>query len=138
MVSSNNGQIKLAGSGEQILSDTLAILYSVRETFKDHPDFILNLELNTLKIFEGDFDDNVKFFGRFKSAEDAKEFLKSVKDKYQRMQATVPPRVSCAISLAINKLLTVGNISQRNYRWCCVSGGTWPPQEGGSQRIMYQ
>lgn len=81
MVSSNNGQIKLAGSGEQILSDTLDILYSVRETFKEHPDFILNLEFNTLKIFKGDFDDNIKFFGRFESAEDAEEFLKSVKDK---------------------------------------------------------
>lgn len=81
MVSSNNGQIKLAGSGEQILSDTLALVYSVRETFKEHEDFILNLEFNILKILEGDFDDNIKFFGRFESAEDAKEFLKSVKDK---------------------------------------------------------
>ena len=42
---------------------------------------ILNLEFNILKILEGDFDDNVKFFGRFESAEDTKEFLKSVKDK---------------------------------------------------------
>ncbi len=81
MVSSNNGQIELAGSGKEILSDTLAILYSAKEVFKEHEDFILNLEFNILKILEGDFDDNVKFFGRFESAEDAKEFLKSVKDK---------------------------------------------------------
>lgn len=81
IVSSNNGQIKLAGSGEQILSDTLALVYSVRETFKEHEDFILNLEFNILKILEGDFDDNVKYFSTFKSAEDAKEFLQSIKDK---------------------------------------------------------
>ena len=81
MVSSNNGQIKLAGSGEQILSDTLGLVYSVKETFKEHKDFILALEFYILKILEGDFDDNVKFFGKFESAEDAKEFLKSVKDK---------------------------------------------------------
>lgn len=81
MVSSNNGQIKLAGSGEQILSDTLGLVYSVKETFKEHKDFILALEFNILKILEGDFDDNIKHFAKFNNAEDAKEFLQSLKDK---------------------------------------------------------
>ena len=79
MVSSNNGQIKLAGSGEQNLSDTLALVYSVRETFKEHEDFMLNLEFNILKILEGDFDDNIKFFWQVRKRRGCQRVFKECK-----------------------------------------------------------
>lgn len=76
MIHVENGQIKLKGSGTDLLRDALSIVYSVRRHMIESGNipFVYNLDTNLLAIMANKFDDNIAAFAKFDNEDDAKQF----------------------------------------------------------------
>lgn len=81
MISTENGKICLKGSGQELLQDTLSIVYSIRKSMiqSKHFEFVELLDINLLSILTGTFDDNVKTFKKFDNQEDYARFVEEYK-----------------------------------------------------------
>lgn len=89
MIHVENGQIKLKGSGDDLLRDALAIVYSLRRNMieSDNMPFVYNLDINLLAIMEGKFDENVMAFAKFDNEDDAKRFRAEYDSKMKNSTA---------------------------------------------------
>lgn len=76
MIHVENGHIKIKGSGEDLLKDALAIVYSLRKNMIESGNmpFVYNLDTNLLAILADEFDKNVMAFAYFDNEDDAKQF----------------------------------------------------------------
>lgn len=81
MIKVENGTISLKGSGQELLQDTLSLVYSIRRSMiqGDHVEFVELLDKNILSILAEKFDDNVACFKKFDNAEDHARFVKEYK-----------------------------------------------------------
>lgn len=77
MIHIENGHIKLKGSGDVLLRDALAVVYSLRRNMIESGNmpFVYTLDTNLLAILADAYDDNVKAFAKFDNEDDAKQFL---------------------------------------------------------------
>lgn len=77
MIHIENGHIKLKGSGDDLLWDVLAVVYSLRRNMieSDNMPFVYTLDANLLAILADEYDKNVKAFAKFDNEDDAKQFL---------------------------------------------------------------
>lgn len=78
MISIEKGKVSIKGSGEELLQDTLSIVYSIRRSMiqSKHVDFVEVLDRNLLSILAEKFDDNVASFKKFDNEEDFARFVK--------------------------------------------------------------
>lgn len=76
MISVEKGKISLNGSGKELLTDTISLVYGIRKTMiqSKHNDFVKVLDTNLLSILAGTFDDNIVCFEKFDNEEDAARF----------------------------------------------------------------
>lgn len=76
MIHIENGQIKLKGSGDDLLRDALAVVYSLRKHMIERGNipFVYTLDTNLLAIMANKFDDNIAAFQAFDNEDDAKQF----------------------------------------------------------------
>lgn len=83
MIHVENGHIKLKGSGDELLRDALAIVYSLRRNMieSDNMPFVYNLDFSLLAILEDKFDKNIMTFAKFDNEDEAKQFLTEYNSK---------------------------------------------------------
>lgn len=81
MISTENGKISLKGSGQELLQDTLSIVYSIRKSMiqSKHFEFVELLDRNLLSILAETFDDNIACFEKFDNEKDYKRFVEEYK-----------------------------------------------------------
>lgn len=81
MISVEKGKISLKGSGQELLQDTLSIVYSIRKSMiqRKHVEFVELLDSNLLSILDGTFDDNVACFEKFDNEKDYARFVEEYK-----------------------------------------------------------
>lgn len=77
MISVEKGKISIKGSGQELLQDTLSIVYSIRKSMiqSKHVEFVELLDRNLLSILAETFDDNVKSYKKFDNQEDYARFV---------------------------------------------------------------
>lgn len=77
MISTEKGMISLKGSGDELLADTLSIVYSIRKSMIQSKkiEFVEVLDRNLLSILAGTFDDKVQTFEKFDNKEDYARFV---------------------------------------------------------------
>lgn len=77
MIHIENGQLKIKGSGADLLRDALAVVYSLRRNMLESGNmpFVYNLDFNLLAIMENKFDDNIAAYAKFDNENDVKQFL---------------------------------------------------------------
>lgn len=77
MISVEKGKISIKGSGQELLQDTLSIVYSIRKSMIQSKrfEFVELLDRNLLSILAETFDDNVKSFKKFDKEEDYARFV---------------------------------------------------------------
>ncbi len=77
MIHIENGTIKLKGSGQELLQDTLSIVYSIRKSMiqGEHVEFVKLLDRNLLSILAEKFDDNIACFKKFDNEENHARFV---------------------------------------------------------------
>lgn len=78
MIKIENGTISLKGSGQELLKDTLSLVYSIRRSMiqNEHVEFVELLDKNILSILAETFDDNVACFEKFDNKENYACFVK--------------------------------------------------------------
>lgn len=76
MIHVEDGQIKLKGSGNDLLRDALSLVYSLRRNMVENGNipFVYNLDTNLLAILANKFDDNIAAFQAFDNEDEAKQF----------------------------------------------------------------
>lgn len=77
MISIEKDKISIKGSGQELLQDTLSIVYSIRKSMIQSKrfEFVELLDKNLLSILAETFDDNVKSFKKFDNEEDFARFV---------------------------------------------------------------
>lgn len=78
MIKIENGTISIKGSGQELLNDTLSLVYSIRRTMiqGEHVEFVEQLDKYILSILAETFDDNIACFEKFDNKEDNARFVK--------------------------------------------------------------
>ena len=76
MISVEKGKISIKGSGQELLQDTLSIVYSIRKSMiqSKRIEFVELLDRNLLSILAETFDDNVVTFKKFDKEADYARF----------------------------------------------------------------
>lgn len=77
MISIEKNKISIKGSSQELLQDTLSIVYSIRKSMiqDKRVEFVTLLDKNLLSILAETFDDNVATFKKFDKEEDYARFV---------------------------------------------------------------
>ena len=77
MISVEKDKISIKGSGQELIQETLSIVYSIRKSMSQDKrvEFVELLDRNLLSILAETFDDNVACFKKFDNKEDYERFV---------------------------------------------------------------
>ena len=86
MIKCEDGIVSVKGTGNDLVKDAVAVVYSVRRIVESHPETLLALDFNIWKILNNQFEENVGRFNVFKSKEELEAFKAKMEAEAKRQQ----------------------------------------------------
>ena len=88
MIKCENGIVSVKGTGNDLVKDAVAVVYSVRKIVESHPEILLAFDFNLWKILNNQFEENVGRFKVFESKEEFEAFKANLEAEVKRQQPT--------------------------------------------------
>ena len=86
MIKCENGIVSVKGTGNDLVKDAVAVVYSVRKIVESHPEILLAFDFNLWKILNNQFEENVGRFKVFESKEEFEAFKANLESETKRQQ----------------------------------------------------